>query len=192
MLQQQLAPEPIQLRLPPAHPTLGYCRQRLSERLQLLGGLPHLGGRLGEQGQVIRSFRRRPRCSIGGQALLDLPSPLPCAWGCHRPSAGRGKQGGRGKKKPSVKIRTDTVGEPPSAEHCASHMPLLKGQEPGESNTAIAAVSRGNRFANSIRSFVSTICTPLTASKFKVCAQNLWRHGPTELVYKRVVPTTDL
>jgi hypothetical protein len=30
-------------------------------------------------------------------------------------------------------------------------MPLLKGQEPGEANTAIAAVSRGNRFANSIR-----------------------------------------
>jgi len=29
-------------------------------------------------------------------------------------------------------------------------MPLLKVQEPGESNAAIAAVSRGNRFANSI------------------------------------------
>jgi hypothetical protein len=29
----------------------------------------------------------------------------------------------------------------------------LKGQEPGEANTAIAAVSRGNRFANSIRAF---------------------------------------
>ena len=38
-----------------------------------------------------------------------------------------------------------------SAEDCASHMPLLKVQEPEASNAAIAAVSRGNRFANSIR-----------------------------------------
>ena len=30
-------------------------------------------------------------------------------------------------------------------------MPLLKVQEPGESNAAIAAVLRGNRLANSIR-----------------------------------------
>ena len=52
--------------------------------------------------------------------------------------------------------RPDTVGEPPSAENCASHMPLLKVQEPGESNAAIAAVSRGNRFANSIRPFDET------------------------------------
>src|SRR5215217_6608631 len=42
----------------------------------------------------------------------------------------------------------------PRAENYASHIPLLKGQEPGESNVAIAAVSRGNRFANSIWSFV--------------------------------------
>jgi len=30
-------------------------------------------------------------------------------------------------------------------------MPLLKVQEPGEANAAIKAMSRGNRFANSIR-----------------------------------------
>ena len=54
-------------------------------------------------------------------------------------------------------IRRDTVGEPPSAENCASHMPLLKVQEPGELNAAIAAVSRGNRFANSIRRFCETL-----------------------------------
>src|SRR4029434_2739520 len=47
------------------------------------------------------------------------------------------------------KTQGDTVGEPPRAENCASHMPLLKVQEPGESNAAIAAVSRGKRFANS-------------------------------------------
>src|ERR1043166_6045323 len=35
-------------------------------------------------------------------------------------------------------------------------MPLLKGQEPGESNAAIATVSRGNRFANRIRRFSET------------------------------------
>jgi hypothetical protein len=35
------------------------------------------------------------------------------------------------------------------AENCASRMPLLKVQEPGESNAAIAPVSHGNRFANS-------------------------------------------
>jgi hypothetical protein len=52
---------------------------------------------------------------------------------------------------PSLEKRPDTVGEPSSAENCAAYMPLLKGQEPGEANTAIAAVSRGNRFANSIR-----------------------------------------
>ena len=39
----------------------------------------------------------------------------------------------------------------PGAENYASHMPLLKGQKPGESNTAIEAVSRGKRLANSIR-----------------------------------------
>ena len=61
---------------PTSAPYSGYGRQRLRERLQPRGGLPHLGGRLGEQGQVIRAFRRRPRRSIGGQALLDLPSPL--------------------------------------------------------------------------------------------------------------------
>jgi len=42
-----------------------------------------------------------------------------------------------------------TVGAPPSAEHGASPMPLLKGQKSGESNAAMAAVSRGKRFANS-------------------------------------------
>ena len=52
LLQQQFAPEPIQLRLPPAHPALGQRRQRLGQRLQPLGDLPHLGGHLGEQGQV--------------------------------------------------------------------------------------------------------------------------------------------
>ena len=44
----------------------------------------------------------------------------------------------------------DTVGEPPSAENCASHMPSLKAQEQGESEVATAALSRGHRFANSI------------------------------------------
>jgi hypothetical protein len=51
----------------------------------------------------------------------------------------------------------DTVGEPPSTENCASHMPLLKGQEPGESNAAIAAVLRGNRLANSITTVFETV-----------------------------------
>jgi hypothetical protein len=56
---------------------------------------------------------------------------------------------------PSEK-RWDTVGEPPSAENCASHMPSLKAQEQGESEVATAALSRGNRFANSIRWFFET------------------------------------
>ena len=43
----------------------------------------------------------------------------------------------------------------PSAENCAWHMPLLKVQEPGEANAAIKAMSRGNRFANSIRPFAA-------------------------------------
>jgi hypothetical protein len=47
--------------------------------------------------------------------------------------------------------RADTVGEPQSAEKCASHMPSLKAQEHGESKVATAALSPGNRFANSIR-----------------------------------------
>src|SRR5215831_4835667 len=55
---------------------------------------------------------------------------------------------------------SDAVGEPPSAENFAPHMPLLKVQEPGESNTAIAAVSRGNRFANSIPSFLAYLFAP--------------------------------
>jgi len=54
----------------------------------------------------------------------------------------------------AVKKRPDTVGEPPSAENCASHMPSLKAQEQGESEVATAALSRGNRFANSIRAFL--------------------------------------
>ena len=37
---------------------------------------------------------------------------------------------------------------------CASHMPSLKAQEHGESKAATAALSHGNRFANSIRPFV--------------------------------------
>jgi hypothetical protein len=44
----------------------------------------------------------------------------------------------------------------PSAENCASHMPLSKVQEPGESNAAIAAVSRGSWVGcerGSLRSF---------------------------------------
>jgi hypothetical protein len=52
------------------------------------------------------------------------------------------------------KKRSDTVGEPPNAENYASHMPSLKAQEQGESEVATAALSRGDRFANSIRSFV--------------------------------------
>jgi len=50
----------------------------------------------------------------------------------------------------------DTVGEPPSAEKYASHMPSLKAQEQGESEVATAALSRGNRFANSIGTFCET------------------------------------
>ena len=75
-LQQQCAPEPIQLRFPPAHPALGQRRQRLGERFQPLGGLPYFGGCLGEQGQVIRAVPCHPRRSVGGQALLDLCFPL--------------------------------------------------------------------------------------------------------------------
>jgi hypothetical protein len=55
-----------------------------------------------------------------------------------------------------LKKQPDTVGESSSAENWASHMPLLQVQEPGESNAAIAAVSRGNRFANSIRAVFKT------------------------------------
>jgi hypothetical protein len=71
-LQQQFASEPIQFRIPPAHPALGQRRQRLGQCLQPLGGLPHLGGHLGEQGKVIRSVPCRTRRSVGGQALMDL------------------------------------------------------------------------------------------------------------------------
>jgi hypothetical protein len=42
-------------------------------------------------------------------------------------------------------------------------MPSLKVPEPGEYNAAIAAVSRGHRFANSIRPFIALGATyPLT------------------------------
>jgi len=54
----------------------------------------------------------------------------------------------------------DTVGEPPSAENYALHMPSLKAQEQGESEVATAALSRGNRFANSIRLCIATLCSP--------------------------------
>jgi len=42
------------------------------------------------------------------------------------------------------------------AENCASHMPSLKAQEQGASEVATAALSRCNRFANSIRAFSET------------------------------------
>src|SRR5262245_41597990 len=52
--------------------------------------------------------------------------------------------------------RSDTVGQPPSAENCASHRPLWKAEERGKSEATSATVSRGNRLANSIRSFFET------------------------------------
>ena len=39
-------------------------------------------------------------------------------------------------------------------------MPSLKAQEQGESEVATAALSRGNRFANSIRLCIATLCSP--------------------------------
>ena len=62
--------------------------------------------------------------------------------------------------------RPDTVSELPSAENGASYMSLLKVQELGESNAAVAAVSRGNRFANSIRPFIAlgAPCTLTTSA----------------------------
>src|SRR4029453_5383361 len=41
----------------------------------------------------------------------------------------------------------------PKCRKCASPMPSLKAQEHGESKVATAALSHGNRFANSIRPF---------------------------------------
>lgn len=51
----------------------------------------------------------------------------------------------------------DTVGELQSAENCASQMPSLKAQEHVESNVATVALSRGNRFANSIGGFLAKV-----------------------------------
>ncbi len=44
----------------------------------------------------------------------------------------------------------DTVGQPPSAENGASHMPSLQTQEHGESGTVTAPLWHGNRMTNSI------------------------------------------
>jgi hypothetical protein len=52
--------------------------------------------------------------------------------------------------------RTDTVGQPPRAENHVLHMPSLKAQKSLESNAATAAVPRGNRMTNSIRTFSDT------------------------------------
>ena len=59
--------------------------------------------------------------------------------------------GANGARGAVSKKRADTVGELPSAENCASHMPSLKAQEQGASEVATAALLRCNRFANSIR-----------------------------------------
>jgi hypothetical protein len=47
--------------------------------------------------------------------------------------------------------RPDTVGQPQSAQNCASHMPSLRVQEDGRSDTVTAAVLHGNTMTNSIR-----------------------------------------
>jgi hypothetical protein len=75
-LEQQLAPEPMQFRFPPAHPARGQQGQRLGRRLQPLGGLSSLRGRLGEQRQVIGAVPRRSRRSVGDQGLTDLYDTL--------------------------------------------------------------------------------------------------------------------
>jgi hypothetical protein len=49
--------------------------------------------------------------------------------------------------------RPDTVGQPQSAQNCASHMPSLRVQEDGRSDTVTAAVLHGNTMTNSIRPF---------------------------------------
>src|SRR5262245_19436732 len=48
-----------------------------------------------------------------------------------------------------------------SAENWASHIPLWKAQEHGESEAAPATVSRGNRLTNSIRRFCETVILQL-------------------------------
>jgi hypothetical protein len=56
----------------------------------------------------------------------------------------------------SRKKRPDTVGQPPSAANCASHMPSLKAQEPGESEPETPALQCGNRLANTLTTLCET------------------------------------
>ena len=53
----------------------------------------------------------------------------------------------------SLTLRAALLRFRPSAEKCASHMLLLKRQEPREFSEVIGAVLYGDRFANSIKTF---------------------------------------
>jgi hypothetical protein len=53
------------------------------------------------------------------------------------------------------KKRPDTVGQPQSAESCASHMPSLRAQEHRGADTVTTVVLHGNGMTNSIRPFAA-------------------------------------
>jgi hypothetical protein len=53
--------------------------------------------------------------------------------------------------------RPDTVGQPQSAENCASRMPSWKAQAHRVFEAASTTVSRGNRLTNSIGWFLETM-----------------------------------
>ena len=126
--------------------SLGYASVTpLSRRGVLLVHLPYTAWQLSISSPaadqdsdrwVQRRCGRRPYASFG----RDLLSYYPCdSFPRH-----------------CLTKRADTVGEPPSTENCASHRPSVKVQESEESNAAIAVVSYGNRFANSIRAVFKT------------------------------------
>ena len=83
------------------------------------------------------------------------------------------------------KKRADTVGQPQSAENCPSHMLSLKAQEHREPDIARAAVLRGNRLTNSIRTFFVPRCGPPSPAH---ASGDVERPGIIEIECKRYPP----
>jgi hypothetical protein len=117
----------------------------------------------------------RSRAALLSMQPLRRPMTSPCAG---QPHAGYRTTCGRGVKRtqmcgmgvfdtqpgPTAVVfrlsqkRADTVGQPPGATNHALNMPLLKAQKSLESNAATAAVWRGNRLTNSIRTISVLMC----------------------------------